>query len=256
MRVLIQQIRSLPADSARCNTSSASGARQVRKSHTLIAPSDVADQLRHGDEISSIFHISNKVTDGERAARLLEYRQILCLQFENDRRKPATLMKKHLVLLCVVFAVSIALVVVATAIAQQHAAGVSIQETSIQIHPGTKISSDDQKALDAVLRNFNNSLYKIRTYDHGKLVRTQGSLEDARIDQKLVAKANKASQEGISDVALQIGNLGNPIAYIFQQHIQTTPPPNSRNPIYIHQQYLDSKQLATRIAPILKKYSQ
>jgi len=162
-------------------------------------------------------------------------------------------MKKHLVLLCVVFAVSMSLGVVASAIAQKQRARVSIHETFVQIHPGAKISSDDQKALDAVLKNFNKSLYKIRTYDHGKLVRTQGSLEDARIDQKLVAKANKASQEGISDVALQIGDYGDPIAYIYQTHIPT---PNSPKTIYIHSQYLDSKQLATRIAPILQKYSQ
>jgi hypothetical protein len=231
----------------------------VRKSHTVIAPSDVAHQLRHGGEISSTFHISNNVTDGERIRTnprvWLEYRQILCLQFENDRRKPATLMKKHLVLLCVVFAVSIALSVVTTAIAQKQRARVSIHETFVHIHPGTKISSDDQKALDAVLKNFNKSLYKIRTYDRGKLVKTKGRLEDVRIDQALVAEANKASQEGISDVALQIGLARSPIAYVWQSSQPWTPPPSIPN-APPSTPMLDSKQLATRIAPILKKYSQ
>src|SRR4029077_19958563 len=107
-------------------------------------------------------------------------------------------MKKHPFSVCVVLAVSIALVVVASTMAQKRAAGVAIHETFVGIHPGTKISSDDQKALDAVLKNFDKSLYKIRTYDRGKLVKTQGSLEDARIPEKLVAEVRKASQEGIS----------------------------------------------------------
>ena len=67
----------------------------------------------------------------------------------------STVVKTHPILKYVALGVSIALVVVACTITQKHAPGVSIHETFVEIYPGTKISSDDQKALDAVLKNFN-----------------------------------------------------------------------------------------------------
>jgi hypothetical protein len=88
--------------------------------------------------------------------------------------------KKHPVPTYVVLGVIIALIVVACAITQKHGPGVSIHETFVEIYPGTKISSADQKALDAVLKQFSKSLYKIRTYDRGKLVKTQGGSSKAR----------------------------------------------------------------------------
>jgi hypothetical protein len=187
------------------------------------------------------------------------------LQFEDDRRKPGTVVKKHPVSVCVVLAVSIALIVVACTITQTHAPGVSINETSVQIYPGTKISSDDQKALDAVLKNFNKSLYQIRTYDRGKLVKTRGSLEDARIDQKLVAEVSKASQKGVSDSTLQLGNpqkftIGWPnqaSANVFTSRASSPPPPPSPStqPTPSSTELRVSKRLVSLVTPILQKYS-
>src|SRR4029077_18540557 len=122
------------------------------------------------------------------------------------------------------------------------AAGVAIHETFVGIHPGTKISSDDQKALDAVLKNFDKSLYKIRTYDRGKLVKTQGSLEDARIPEKLVAEVRKASQEGISGFALGLTD-----AYVWQKDPTPTPPPATSTRIF------ETKRLVRLVTPILQK---
>src|SRR5215469_13700218 len=113
-------------------------------------------------------------------------------------------MKKHPIGVCVVFGVIIALGIVACTIAEKHGPGVYIHETYVEIYPGTKISSHDQRALDAVLKQFNKSFYKIRTYDRGKLVKTQGSLEDARVDQTLFADATKAPKQGFSHSTLQI----------------------------------------------------
>jgi hypothetical protein len=155
-------------------------------------------------------------------------------------------MKTHPISVCLVLAASISLIVVACTITQKHGPGVSIHETSVQIYPGTKISADDQKALDAVLKQFSKSLYKIRTYDRGKLVKTQGSLEDTRIDQTLVADAIIASQKGVSVSTLQICRF----AQWKQQ--SPTPSPVSGSPTELEV----CKRLVSRVTPILQKYSQ
>jgi hypothetical protein len=167
-------------------------------------------------------------------------------------------MKKHPIWVCAALGVGIALIVVACTITPKHGPGVSIHETSVQIYPGTKISSADQKALDAVLKHFDKSLYQIRTYDRGRLVKTQGSLEDTRIDQTLVADAINASQKGVSVSTLQIGNpyqlnIGKTIlisaAYWKQQ--SPTPSPVSSSATELQR----SKRLVSRVTPILQKYS-
>lgn len=158
----------------------------------------------------------------------------------------STVVKKHPVPTYVVLGVIIALIVVACAITPKLGPGVSIHETFVEIYPGTKISSADQKALDAVLKQFSKSLYKIGTYDRGKLVKTQGSLEEARIDETLVAGAIIASQKGVSVSTLQICR--------FAQWKQQGPPisPVSGSPTELEVY----KRLVSRVTPILQKYSQ
>lgn len=157
----------------------------------------------------------------------------------------STVVKKHPVPTYVVLGVIIALIVVACAITQKHGPGVSIHETFVEIYPGTKISSADQKALDAVLKQFSKSLYKIRTYDRGKLVKTQGSLEEAQINQTLVADAIIASQKGVSVSTLQISRFAQ-----WKMQIPTPlPVPGSPTDEV-------SKRLVSRVTPILQKYSQ
>jgi hypothetical protein len=153
-----------------------------------------------------------------------------------------TVVKKHRVPTYVVLGVIIALIVVACAITPKLGPGVSIHEPFVEIYPGTKISSADQKALDAVLKQFSKSLYKISTYDRGKLVKTQGSLEEAQIDQTLVAGAIIASQKGVSFSTLQICRFA-------QWKMQIpTPSPVSGS--------LTELELVSRVTPILQKYSQ
>lgn len=158
----------------------------------------------------------------------------------------STVVKKHPVSTYVVLGVIIALVVVGCVITQEHGPGVSIHETYVEIYPGTKISSADQKALDAVLKQFSKSLYKIRTYDRGKLVKTQGSLEEAQIDQTLVADAINASQKGVSVSTLQLGRFA-----LWKMQIPTPAPiPGSQTELEV------SRRLVRRVTPILQKYSQ
>jgi hypothetical protein len=155
-------------------------------------------------------------------------------------------MKTHPISVCLVLAVSIALGFVACAITQKHAAGVSIHETFIEIYPGTKISRADQRALDAVLKKFNKSLYKIKTYERGKLVKTQGSLEDTRIDQTLLAEDTKAFQNGIPNFDVQIGDPNQPHRTHHAPFWPFRPPENECR---------DCKRLVSFVTPILLKYS-
>ena len=158
----------------------------------------------------------------------------------------STVVKKHPVPTYVVLGGIIALVVVACAITQKHGPGVSIHETYVEIYPGTTISSGDQKALDAVLKQFSKSLYKIRTYDRGKLVKTQGSLEEAQIARTLVADAIIASQKGVSVSTLQICRF----AQWRQQSPMSPIGPRSSTEREV------SERLVSRVTPILQKYSQ
>lgn len=179
-------------------------------------------------------------------------------------------MKTHAILLRVVLPAGIALIVVVCAIAQTHNPRMSIQERSIQIHPGTKITSEDQKALDAVLRKHNKSLYKIRTYDRGKVVKEQGTLENARIDQTLVAEANEAALRGVSFIALQIGSehsagttgasplpTNTPFDNSANKQLgpSPTPPPPPPNTNTVLSP-MEVQELVSRVAPILQKYGQ
>jgi hypothetical protein len=85
---------------------------------------------------------------------------------------------------------------------------VTIEAEQILIHPrGPKLSQDDEKAMDGVLQRYNKSLYKIRTYEDGKLVRTRGRLNDLKIDKGLASEVAEAIQNGFSDTVIQISGL-------------------------------------------------
>jgi hypothetical protein len=170
--------------------------------------------------------------------------------------------------------VSIALGVGACAMVQKHRPGVSFHETFVQIYPGTKISSADQKKLDAVLGQFSRSLYKIRTYDRGTLVKTQGRLGEDRMDQVLVTEAINAAQAGVSNTTLEIGIAAHPnwpaaSVHPNRQKIGVPVHPNivgvpshpetvgwAPHPNLTNKEYRDCKRLVSRVAPILRKYSQ
>src|SRR5207245_7527944 len=101
-------------------------------------------------------------------------------------------MKSLRKLLCVLLlGVGTALIIAITGFAQQKGRQVTITDTRIEIHPGTRISDSDQKALNEVLRKYDNSLYKVETLKEGK-VAVQGRLEDTRIDATLAGEVKKA----------------------------------------------------------------
>src|SRR5437868_11772533 len=95
----------------------------------------------------------------------------------------------------------VALVSSATAASK---AKVEIQSEFIVVHPGTKLSKDDAKALNEVLKKYDKSLYKIEVYNDGKVTKTLGSLSDMQIDQKVSAELADAMKNGESERAVQV----------------------------------------------------
>ena len=81
---------------------------------------------------------------------------------------------------------------------------VDIQNTFIVIHPGTKLSSEDAAALDAMLQKYDKSLYKIQVYKNGQVTQTLGTLNDMRIDQRVAAELAAAKRNGESERAVQV----------------------------------------------------
>jgi hypothetical protein len=81
---------------------------------------------------------------------------------------------------------------------------VTIENEVILLHPGTRLTKPDQKALNQILARYDKSLYKVETYKKGNVIRTQGELSDMLIDKTLAADAADAKAKGYSNRTLQI----------------------------------------------------
>jgi hypothetical protein len=92
----------------------------------------------------------------------------------------------------------------AAGFAEEKAGKVEIKDNFILVHPGTKLSKADAKALNDILKTHNKSLYKIETYKDGKVTKTQGTLSDMYLDQTTVADLAQAKSSGQSERAIQL----------------------------------------------------
>jgi hypothetical protein len=81
---------------------------------------------------------------------------------------------------------------------------VTIEDDRILIHPGVAISDADRTAMNAILKHYSKSLYKISTYQKGKVVSTEGRLSDMHIDKALASEVALAADQGFSDSVIQI----------------------------------------------------
>ena len=161
--------------------------------------------------------------------------------------QPETVVKTRPPSVWLVLALGSALIVAACSITQTFGPGVAIH-SAVLIYPGTRISSADQKELDAILKEFNKSLYKIETYDHGNLVKTRGLLQETLIDKLLFLESKKIPLSGRSQDTLQIG-LGCWVACnVSTSKVPSTPmkPPK--------QELQNSARLVSRVTPIMLKY--
>lgn|GEM_PF-2128376 len=81
---------------------------------------------------------------------------------------------------------------------------VEIKEKVIILHPSTKLIKPDRQALNKILATYDKSLFKIVTYRGGKIVRTQGQLNDALIDKTIASEVGQTKAKGNSHLTLQI----------------------------------------------------
>ena len=147
--------------------------------------------------------------------------------------------------------------------------GVAFHDAYVEIHPGTNISPEDQKALEKVLRQYDSSLYKIRRTVNGRVI-TRGRLKDVLIEDRLLAEVSNAA--GTANSTLQIGTQAHSEQTIHPNHNnhpeQNDHPQQNNHPQHndhptstLHQDhpqqigYQICSELVNRVTPILKKYS-
>jgi hypothetical protein len=119
---------------------------------------------------------------------------------------------------------------------------VTIQKEEIIVHAGTKISKSDEKAFNDVLRKYDKKLYRIETYQDGKLTKTQGALSSVYVEKTVASEAASAKSRGFTDSAIVC--LG-PNA-----RVQAVPPPKGAKT-----ERVKAQEFIDHLKPILEKYS-
>lgn len=157
------------------------------------------------------------------------------------------------------------------AFAQDMGDPVTIEQDRILI-PGTNISETDQRALNAILAQYDKSIYKLKGYVNGKAGRQQGTLSDKAIDKATAARAKMHAKDAhFSGWTLQIGHTSNQdiagrtanqdmsgntsnqdIAGRTSNQDSTTKAGNTSNQNKVNAK---ARELVKRLTPILRKYS-
>jgi hypothetical protein len=156
-------------------------------------------------------------------------------RWEQNGRTMKTLSKAFRYVL---FALAAVVFVVACATYAKSKGGVMMQKNGILILPEAKISKSDCDQLNAILKKFDKSLYRLETYRQGKLKNTEGALSDLCIDHAFVSKFASAKDIGLSDCTAQIGTCWGPDLL-------------SKCPI----KKKGAAELLERVGPLLQKYS-
>jgi hypothetical protein len=149
------------------------------------------------------------------------------------------------------------------AFAQDTGDPVTIEKDRILIS-GTNISETDQRALNAILAQYDKSIYKLKGCVNGKAGMQQGTLSDKAIDKATAARAKMhAKDPHFSGWTLQIGNTSNQdiagrtsnqdIAGRTANQESTTKTANTTNQEKVSGS--KNRELVKRLTPILRKYS-
>lgn len=86
---------------------------------------------------------------------------------------------------------------------------VTMEEKGIILHPGTKLSQADAKALNDVLKKYDKSLYRIDVYNkNGQKKKSLGQLSDVCLDSAVVSEV--AAAKGNANRTLQVIAATNP----------------------------------------------
>ena len=142
---------------------------------------------------------------------------------------------------------------------------VTIEKDRILI-PGTNISESDQRAMNAILAQYDKSLYKLKGYVNGKAGKQQGTLNDAAIDKATAARAavhakdlrftGSTLQIGFTanqDISKKPGNTSN--QDISNKPGTTTNQDVVNGPSPTPHDASKARELVKRLTPILRKYS-
>ncbi|PYM08257.1 MAG: hypothetical protein DMF15_08940 [Verrucomicrobia bacterium] len=138
--------------------------------------------------------------------------------------------------------------------------------------PGTSVSQADQDSVMAILGQYKRSLYKIQTYKDGNPSgKPHGALADKIIGEATVAQvASDAKQNALSGWGIQIGSSSSshpttqpsptPQPSGSPSHPTTvqaaTPSGSPSHPQKVPADEAASRELVSKVAPILRKYSQ
>lgn len=148
---------------------------------------------------------------------------------------------------------------------------VVIEDARIFI-PGNAITKDDQDSVSAILRQYKKSLYKVQTFQDGNpSSKAKGTLADEIIGTATVAQVKSdAKQNALSGWGFQIGSSSSshpttqpsptPQPSGSPSHPTTvegaTPSGSSSHPTKVPADEAASRELVSKVAPILRKYSQ
>ena len=114
--------------------------------------------------------------------------------------------------------------------------GVTIKKDAIIMHAGTKLSKQDEKALNDVLKKYDKKLYLVGKFEKGELKKTSGEL---KINTKLQSELAKAKMTGSTDSTVGFYPAG-AVAV-------------SENRTFTQKE--DAQKLIQELKPILQKYS-
>ena len=104
------------------------------------------------------------------------------------------------------------MIIAVPAIAEEKPGNVIIKEDSIVL-PGTELSKADYQAMNKILKKYDKSLYLIKSYENGRLMKTRGKLTDVVTDKELASEmATNVKKKGFTYVAVQVpgGSAANP----------------------------------------------
>jgi hypothetical protein len=134
--------------------------------------------------------------------------------------------------------IAMVFVVMFTASAEDKVGKVTIEKDRILMR-GVKISQDDQKALNDILKRYDKSLYKIEVYTGGTVKKTIGNLNEVGVSKFTESEKANWKASGFSD---WVGLVG------FWSVELASPTPGAHNKS-------KSDELVKRLKPILEKYS-
>jgi hypothetical protein len=145
-----------------------------------------------------------------------------------------------------------------------HHGGVDIDDTYVEIHPGTHFSPDDTKALNKILSEYDRRLYWVANVN-GPKITDSGKLSYVYVANILLDEVEKAATAGTSYSVIQIGARDHsPHVPDHSPHVPDHSPhipmmsEHSPHPTSIlnREDYRKCTELVKRVTPILQKYSQ